>query len=366
MFEKKKIFYFQKFAGLWLVGKVDNHVAIYGSKVAEGFSAFQRRLVLYGTSLTQDQARFVQHKTSSFIKYVEHLISNWWAKRMYPSLVITAPADGLAPSHHANSSAVTVLTTLYMLWWHFFGYCDGFVHDYTKPDIGKSTGPRPVKTVEDRWKPLLCRSSCPVKKSCREPLYGDFSVEKMIRSCKSFGGPEKLGFSMWLPVLRSGKGPKVFPMSARPFKFQSDLFITQPFSLKYSQRTLHSSPVRARFRVLFVSLWSEWYPTLLIVTPYIILCQGFRQTGVHAFLSHKNIFGTPFYESKGSTTLLCLMSQYERTQIWVNVSHIKDSVVSQGPKMKIFWLKPCRVALDRVLGMFHCTSANVDLPSIRS
>ena len=38
-------FYFQKFAGLWLVGKVDNHVAIYGSKVAEGFSAFQRRLV---------------------------------------------------------------------------------------------------------------------------------------------------------------------------------------------------------------------------------------------------------------------------------------------------------------------------------
>ena len=34
---------FQKLAGLWLVGEVDNHVAIYGSKVAEGFSAFQRR-----------------------------------------------------------------------------------------------------------------------------------------------------------------------------------------------------------------------------------------------------------------------------------------------------------------------------------
>ena len=44
-------FFFQKFAGLWLVGKVDNHVAIYGSKVAEGFSAFQRRLVIkYTTS----------------------------------------------------------------------------------------------------------------------------------------------------------------------------------------------------------------------------------------------------------------------------------------------------------------------------
>ena len=34
---------FQKLAGLWLVGEVDNRVGIYGSKVAEGFSAFQRR-----------------------------------------------------------------------------------------------------------------------------------------------------------------------------------------------------------------------------------------------------------------------------------------------------------------------------------
>ena len=43
-FEKKNVLYnFQKLAGLWLVGEVDNHVAIYGSKVAEGFSAFQRR-----------------------------------------------------------------------------------------------------------------------------------------------------------------------------------------------------------------------------------------------------------------------------------------------------------------------------------
>ena len=41
----KKIFFqdFQKLAGLWLVGEMDNHVGIYGSKVAEGFSAFQRR-----------------------------------------------------------------------------------------------------------------------------------------------------------------------------------------------------------------------------------------------------------------------------------------------------------------------------------
>ena len=43
---KKKFLNFQKLAGLGLVGEVDNHVAIYGSKVAEGFSAFQRRSCL--------------------------------------------------------------------------------------------------------------------------------------------------------------------------------------------------------------------------------------------------------------------------------------------------------------------------------
>ena len=33
-------------AGLCLVGEVDNHVAIYGSKVAEGSSAFQSQSCL--------------------------------------------------------------------------------------------------------------------------------------------------------------------------------------------------------------------------------------------------------------------------------------------------------------------------------
>ena len=40
VFQKK---YFQKLAGLWLAGEVVNHVGIYGSKAAEGLSAFQRR-----------------------------------------------------------------------------------------------------------------------------------------------------------------------------------------------------------------------------------------------------------------------------------------------------------------------------------
>ena len=36
-------FFFQKLAHLWLVGEVVNHVGLYGSKVAEVCSAFQRR-----------------------------------------------------------------------------------------------------------------------------------------------------------------------------------------------------------------------------------------------------------------------------------------------------------------------------------
>ena len=47
MFEKKNVSQdFQKLAGLWLVGEMDNHVGTYGSKVADGFSAFQRRSCL--------------------------------------------------------------------------------------------------------------------------------------------------------------------------------------------------------------------------------------------------------------------------------------------------------------------------------
>ena len=36
----------QKLAGLWLAGEMVNHVGIYGSKAAEGLSAFQRRFCL--------------------------------------------------------------------------------------------------------------------------------------------------------------------------------------------------------------------------------------------------------------------------------------------------------------------------------
>ena len=43
------IFDFQKLAGLWLASLIKNHVRIYGSNVAEGFSAFQRRSCLFCT-----------------------------------------------------------------------------------------------------------------------------------------------------------------------------------------------------------------------------------------------------------------------------------------------------------------------------
>ena len=61
----------------------------------------------------------------------------------------------------------------------------------------------PVKTSEDQWND--CLAGPPVQ----------WNLKSFRGVCKSFGGPVKLGFSMWLPVLRSGKGPKVFPMSAK-------------------------------------------------------------------------------------------------------------------------------------------------------
>ena len=51
MFQIKKKKDFQKLAGLWLADEVVNHVGIYGSKAAEGLSAFQRRsCFIFGTN----------------------------------------------------------------------------------------------------------------------------------------------------------------------------------------------------------------------------------------------------------------------------------------------------------------------------
>ena len=84
-------------------------------------------------------------------------------------------------------------------------------------DIGKSTGPLSL-TGENSGGPMKTIVVPVLQSGKKNPvgnpsLYGDSNVEKKMRSCKSFGGPVKLGFSMWSPVLRSCKGPKVFPMS---------------------------------------------------------------------------------------------------------------------------------------------------------
>ena len=87
-----------------------------------------------------------------------------------------------------------------------------------KADIGKSTGPR-SSTSENSGGPkktLIAPVLLSGKKFLQgAPLWGLLCWKNYIRSCKSFGGPVKLGFSMWLPVLRSGKGRKVFPMSVK-------------------------------------------------------------------------------------------------------------------------------------------------------
>ena len=42
----------QKLAGLWLAGVMVNRIGIYGSKVAEGLSAFQRRFCCFWSCIT--------------------------------------------------------------------------------------------------------------------------------------------------------------------------------------------------------------------------------------------------------------------------------------------------------------------------
>ena len=47
----------------------------------------------------------------------------------------------------------------------------------------------------------------------RTPEYRDSNIEKKSGLVKVLEDQWNLDFSIWLPVLQSGKGPKVFPMS---------------------------------------------------------------------------------------------------------------------------------------------------------
>ena len=113
--------------------------------------------------------------------------------------------------------------------------------------------------------------------------YGDLNVDKKIRSCKSFGGPVKLGFSICLPVLRSGKSLKVFPMSATTLEEDRELFVDissilcldlrfktwgPPTFLTVSNTAPHTSPFRASYGVSVVKIWDKIDDVILITAPH--------------------------------------------------------------------------------------------------
>ena len=67
---KKKVFQnFRKLAGLWLVGEVDNHVAIYGSKVAEGFYGVPMPVLLQISSVSLLISNYVLSHQVSLSKW---------------------------------------------------------------------------------------------------------------------------------------------------------------------------------------------------------------------------------------------------------------------------------------------------------
>ena len=72
-------------------------------------------------------------------------------------------------------------------------------------DIRKSTGPQSLTGENSRglMKTFIVLVLLSIKKNpVGSPSMGILMLKK-IRSCKNFGGPIKLGFSMWLRVLRS-------------------------------------------------------------------------------------------------------------------------------------------------------------------
>ena len=76
-----KIFFFQKLAGLWLASEVVNHIGIYGSKVAEGLSVFQRRscycLLVHEESLTIDMQSSPYRSNSKQLGPGRMLLPQW-------------------------------------------------------------------------------------------------------------------------------------------------------------------------------------------------------------------------------------------------------------------------------------------------
>ena len=67
---------FQKLAGMWLAGEMVDHIGIYGSKVAEGSSAFQRRSCSTINSLSKQKFKFIILLGLDFLQFVRVLKMN--------------------------------------------------------------------------------------------------------------------------------------------------------------------------------------------------------------------------------------------------------------------------------------------------
>ena len=98
LFEKKKCFLkFQKLTGLWLAGVVVNHVGIYGSKVAEGLSAFQRRSccwwVLSDCAIRETSDQRGKCHEITFLIFTFHLNQRHIGARIIPCRCISIKND---------------------------------------------------------------------------------------------------------------------------------------------------------------------------------------------------------------------------------------------------------------------------------
>ena len=63
------ILIFKKLAGLWWAGEVVNHIWIYGSKVAEGSSVFQRRSCYHYNGNHHNKKNVIYGTKGEFAEY---------------------------------------------------------------------------------------------------------------------------------------------------------------------------------------------------------------------------------------------------------------------------------------------------------
>ena len=95
------------------------------------------------------------------------------------------------------------------------------------------------------------------------------------------------------------------------------------FSLKYSQKTPHSSPVRARYGVYFVNAASDWYSASVPVIIYVISYDsGARYNGTRLHIQSVYVtYAWSTYNTMNMVTHICvseLCHQWttQRLDVW--------------------------------------------------